>query len=92
MGKTQVLQLGLKGLLARLYENDPDKMEKWMLERTTEYEFDSEPEAGFPEHIKRQAAHDMLRCVQWHFRHWPGILARSHLVGTTKCSLVSLRK
>ena len=42
MGKTQVLQLGLKGLLARLYENDPDKMEKWMLERTTEYEFDSE--------------------------------------------------
>ena len=24
--------------------------------------------------------------------HWPGILVRSHLVGTTKCSLVSLRK
>lgn len=35
MGKAQILELGLKGLLARRYECDFDQMERWTLGRTT---------------------------------------------------------
>jgi hypothetical protein len=35
MGKAQVLELGLKGLLARQFGCDLDQMEKWTLGRTT---------------------------------------------------------
>ena len=35
MGKAQILELGLKQLLARRYECDIDQMERWTLGRTT---------------------------------------------------------
>jgi hypothetical protein len=35
MGKAQVLEFGLKSLLARRYKYDPDEMEKWTLGWTT---------------------------------------------------------
>lgn len=35
MGKAQILELGLKGLLARRYGGDFDRMERWTLGRTT---------------------------------------------------------
>src|SRR6266853_3118278 len=36
MGKAQVLELGLKGLLARRFGYDFEQMERWTLGRTTE--------------------------------------------------------
>jgi hypothetical protein len=35
MGKTQVLEFGLKGLLSRLYNYESEAMQRWTLGRTT---------------------------------------------------------
>ncbi|MBA2704502.1 MAG: hypothetical protein H0U60_11690 [Blastocatellia bacterium] len=35
MGKAQVLELGLKSLLIRLFNYDPDRIQRWTLGRTT---------------------------------------------------------
>lgn len=88
MGMAQVLELGLKSLLIRLFNYDPDRIQKWTLGRTTRELKDCGLRGDFIALLedfidyRNYLAHEylaneaLLRSI---LRRAPGRLARKHL-------------